>query len=252
MILRLFIPVFLLLSLTALGQGNDPEATFTAASEAYAEGHYEQAIEKYLAVLEEGHSAALHFNLGNAYFKTNQVARAILHYERALRIDPSDADVKYNLKLANDRIKDKIEGLPELNISRWWKDFTLSLSVDAWAWISIATMAVAVVLLLLFFLSGIRALRVFAFYSSLLLLIAAGFTYYQASHAKQLNEAETEAIVMSPRVDVKGAPTQSGVNVFVIHEGTKVRVIREQDGWVNIRIASGNEGWILETDCEII
>lgn len=252
MILRFIIPIFLLLSLGMSGQDGNAEVTFNEAGKAYSEGEFEQAIEEYLQVLEMGESAALHFNLGNAYFKSNQVARAILHYERALRIDPSDADVKYNLKLANDRIKDKIEGLPELNISRWWKDFTLSISVDGWAWLSIAFMVVAVLLLLLFFLTSLRSLRVFAFYIALFLLISSAFSYYQAGQAQQLTEADTEAIIMTPRVDVKGAPTQSGVNVFVIHEGTKVRVIREQDGWVNIRIASGNEGWILESDCEII
>jgi len=250
MIVRLLIPVFLFFALAV--QATEPEAAFAAGNEAYAEGEYETAIEHYLAVAEHGKSVALHFNLGNAYFKTNQVPKAILHYERALRIDPSDADVKYNLKLANDRIKDKIEGLPELNITRWWKDFTLSIAVDGWAWLSIGFMVAAIVLLLIFFLSGIRPLRIFTFYLAIVLMLGSGFTYYQASQAKQLTESETEAIILSPRVDVKGSPSQSGINVFVIHEGTKVKVIQAQEDWVNIRIASGSEGWILRTDLEVI
>lgn len=250
---RAFISILLFMALPSFGQSPDEGmAAFEAGNEAYADGNFEEAIDHYEKATEWGKSAALHFNLGNAYFKTNQVGRAILHYERSLLLDPNDADVQYNLKLANDRIKDKIEKLPELNITRWWKEFTLAISVNAWAWITVALMALAMIGLLLYFISGIRALRIIGFYTALLLLVGCAFSYYQTTHAQELTEAETEAIILSPRVDVKGAPTDSGMNVFVIHEGTKVQVLRQQEGWINIRIASGNEGWIPESDLVVI
>ncbi len=249
---RLLFLLALLCSLGAFANDADVAEKFQKANEAYEAGDFASAIEQYEALTTEGQSVALYYNLGNAYFKTNQVAKAILNYERALKLDPADTDIQYNLKLSNDRIKDNIERLPELNISRWWNTFTLSYSVDTWAWFAIGTMAIAAILFMIFLLSQIRGLRIFAFYTALLLLLFAGFGYYQASQAQTMIEANTEAIVLSPRVDVKGAPSNSGINVFVIHAGTKVQVMDERDGWVNIRIASGNEGWIPQTDCAVI
>lgn len=249
------LPILLLVSLWSVSVFAASDSTlvkFETANQAYQNGEYEEAIATYQSLAEQGESTALFFNLGNAYFKTNQVGKAILYYERALQLSPSDPDIQYNLKLANDRIKDKIEKLPELNITRWWKTFTLSFGVDSWAWGAIGFMVVAVLLLLLFFVSATRSLRIFGFYAGLLFVLFSGFSLYQASRAQQMISAQASAVIMAPRVDVKGAPTDSGVNVFVIHEGTKVRVLGERDGWVNIRIASGGEGWIKEGDCTVI
>lgn len=242
----------LLFTAFAASAQDSSTSAFEAANAAYEAGKFDEAITQYEALTAEGESAALYFNLGNAYFKTNAVAKAILYYERALQLKPGDPDVLFNLKLANDRTKDKIEKLPELNITRWWKRMTLSMGIDTWGWLSIVFMLVACGLLLLFLVSRVRSVKTFAFYFGLLFLVGSGFTYFQAAQAQAYAESQTEAIIMTPRVDVKGAPTQSGVNVFVIHAGTKVRVIGERDGWVNIRIASGNEGWIPENDCTII
>ena len=249
---RLILLFSLLWTFGAAAKDADVAEKFQQANEAYEAGNFASAIEQYEALTTEGQSTALYYNLGNAYFKNNEVAKAILNYERALKLDPADPDIQYNLKLSNDRIKDNIERLPELNISRWWNTFTLSYGVDTWGWFAIATMAVAALLFMIFLLSQIRGLRIFAFYTALLLVLFSGFGYYQASQARTMIEANTEAIVLSPRVDVKGAPSNSGINVFVIHAGTKVQVMGERDGWVNIRIASGNEGWIPQTDCAVI
>lgn len=230
----------------------DEQQLFEQANEAYESGEFQTAIQYYDSLTEFGQSTALYYNLGNAYFKTNQVAEAILYYERALKLNPNDPDIHYNLQLANERIKDNIEKLPELNIARWWSNFTLSLGVDLWGWLSIGLMIVAMVLMMVFLLAGRRGLRMFGFYTALVLILFSGFSYYQGAQARQMIEANTEAIVLSPRVDVKGAPTNTGINVFVIHEGTKVQVLGEREEWVHIRIASGNEGWILQSDLAII
>ena len=250
---QLIISTLLLLSWFSLRADLQEAASrFEQGNAAYAEGNFEEAIAHYEAAAEEGTSLALHFNLGNAYFKTNQVAMAILNYERAFRIDPADTDVKYNLKLANERIKDRIEELPQLNITRWWKSFTIGTGIDTWAWLAVGCMMLALASWLLFFLANQRGLRIAGFYIALFMLLLAGISYYQAGHAKRLVAEQTEAVVITPRVDVKGSPTETGINVFVIHEGTKLRVLQEQDGWVNVRIASGNEGWMRKSDVIVI
>lgn len=243
---------FLLPVLSGQAQEDDLLHRFEQANESYQSGHFQEAIAHYEELTKHGESAALYFNLGNAYFKSDDVGRSILNYERALKMAPEDVDIHYNLKLANDRIKDNIEKLPQLNISRWWNTFTLATGVETWAWWAVGFMTTAMILVLVFLLSTIRGIRIVAFYTAILLLLISLFTWYQASQALQMVEAKTEAIILSPRVDVKGAPTNAGVNVFVIHEGTKVRVINERDGWINIQIASGNEGWIPQSDAENI
>lgn len=250
---------FLFLFITILGVSTaiaddlaHGQTLFVQGNDAYAAGEFEKAIESYEAASAHGVSDALYFNLGNAYFKTDQIGPAILNYERALKMNPSDTDINYNLSLANDRIKDRIEKLPELNITRWWKTFTRETGTDNWAWLSVGSMTGGVLLFLLFLLSKNSAIRRIGLYTSLFFFLATGFNYIQAQRAQHFSEEENEAIIMVPRVDVKGAPADSGLNVFVIHEGTKVKVIELRDGWMNIRIASGNEGWIPEASGEII
>lgn len=250
---------FLFLCITIFGislaNGDDlsqGQALFTQGNDAYAAGEFEKAADLYKAASAYGVSDALYFNLGNACFKTDQIGPAILNYERALRLNPSDPDITYNLSLANDRIKDRIEKLPELNITRWWKTFTRDTGTDTWAWLSVGFMVGSVVLFLLFLLSKTIAIRRMGLYASLFFFLITAFNYIQAQRAQHFSEEENEAIVMVPRVDVKGAPSDSGLNVFVIHEGTKVKVLELRDGWMNIRIASGNEGWIPAESGEII
>jgi tetratricopeptide (TPR) repeat protein len=225
---------------------------FVKGNMLYEQGKFEEAITHFEKAAELAESAELYYNLGNAYFKTNQIPQAILNYERALKLTPNDTDLKYNLKLANTLIKDKIEKLPELNITQWWRGLTLSIPVDIWAWAAVGLMAAAILLLIIFFVSGIRGIRMLTFYTGILFILLSLVSYNRASAAQRIIEETTEAIIFSPKVDVKSSPTDDGVNVFILHEGSKVRILKEAGEWYNIRIASGGEGWIHQSKCERI
>jgi tetratricopeptide (TPR) repeat protein len=225
---------------------------FVKGNMLYEQGKFEEAITHFEKAAEHAESAELYYNLGNAYFKTNQIPQAILNYERALKLTPNDTDLQYNLKLANTLIKDKIEKLPELNLTQWWRGLTLSIPVDIWAWGAVGLMAGAVLLLIIFFVSGIRAIRMLTFYTGILLIILSIVSYNRADAAQSLIQATTEAIIFSPKVDVKSSPTDDGINVFILHEGSKVRILKESGEWYNIRIASGSEGWIHQSNLERI
>lgn len=225
---------------------------FVKGNMLYEQGDFEEAIAHFERAVESAESAELYYNLGNAYFKTNQIPQAILNYERALKLNPNDTDLQYNLKLANTLIKDKIEKLPELNLTQWWRSLTLSIPVDTWAWTAVGCIATTVLLLMLFFISGIRGIRMVSFYIGILFILLSVVSFNRATAAQRIIEETTEAIIFSPKVDVKSSPTDDGINVFILHEGSKVRILKEAGEWYNIRIASGSEGWIHQSNCQRI
>lgn len=223
------------------------------AEDLYREGKYNEAAEAYHKVLESGwESAALYYNLGNCYYKLGENTRAILNYERALILNPGNGDVKYNLEMAQKAIVDKIEVLPELFLLRWYKAVVSNFSADQWAYISVGLFILCLCMVAMFFYSASVWAKKTGFFSGAILFI---FTILAVSFAFKQNERVKNrdyAILTTPSVTVKGAPDNSGTSLFVVHEGLKVRVIGTLGDWYNIRLADGNEGWVLKSDLEKI
>ncbi len=223
----------------------NPQSDITKANKAYQEGLYTSSVELYEKVIKEGYaSSELYYNLGNAYYKLNEIPSSILYYERALKLDPGNEDIIYNLRVANNQIIDKIDQLPKLFYERWWDSLKQMHSPDNWAIFSIVLITVFFVIIALFFLStSIRTRRwlltvgiVFLLLTSLVFIIA-NDTYTKAME-------KHEAIVFSASLSVKSSPEESGTDLFVIHEGLKVQIIDELTGWKEIRIDNGSKGWV--------
>lgn len=223
------------------------------AGQYYAEGKYSEAIGLYEGILAEGQeSAGLYYNLGNCYYKLGENTRAILNYERALLLKPGDEMARYNLKMAQQAIVDKIEILPELFLVRWYKGVETCFSADQWGYLSVALFIVFLVMAALFFYSRSVAVKKTGFVVGIVVfLLTAASLFFAVRQDKRISEREY-AIVMTPSVTVKGAPDNSGTSLFLIHEGLKVRVVGELGGWYNIRLADGNEGWVAKSDVEKI
>jgi len=222
-----------------------PEQQVAEANRAYFTGHYENAVTIYEKVTQAGLvSPVLYYNLGNAYFKLGNMPLAILYYEKAHKLSPADVDIVHNIRLANTRIVDKIEPVPTLFYIRWWNSARNILSPDNFAKISLGLFTIFWLLLACYFLARRRGLRVTAFYFALLFLIASAFGMILASesHHKALNP--DEAIVMEASAGVKSSPDDKSVDLFVVHEGTKVTVMDRIGNWKEVRIANGNSGWI--------
>jgi tetratricopeptide (TPR) repeat protein len=223
------------------------------ANQAYSKQDYAKATELYKKVIVNGYeSFELYYNLGNSYFKTGQLSSAILYYEKARKLNPSDEDLNFNLKVANSRIVDKIDVIPELFIKTWSNNLVSFLNADNWAKLTVITSCLFFILLLLYLFSGTMILRKFAFWFSILFLIIAATSFVFAKH--QFNDVNKikEAIVFTPTVNIKSSPDQNSIDLFVIHEGLKVRVIDQINDWYEIRIANGSKGWVKNTDIEII
>ena len=225
----------------------NPDSLIVTANNAYNNNLYDSALNTYNQVLNTGvESGELYYNMGNAYFKNNDIASAILYYEKAKRLLPVDDDVIYNLSIANSMIVDKIEKVPELFYHRWWNFFYNALGADAWAIFSLISFAFLTITVSLFIISKKRENRKLSFYVGVLFLIITITSTALASQKYYYNIERNEAIVFTSSITVKSSPTQNAVDLFVIHEGTKVKIIDKIDNWVEIKIQNGSVGWLPE------
>jgi hypothetical protein len=227
---------------------------FDQANQAYRTGNYQKCIQIYQSILSQGYeSAELYYNLGNAYYKINNIPAAILQYERAGRLAPSDPDIEHNLALANLRITDKIDAIPDLFFISWWRDFIDLRNADQWAWIAVASLWVTVLVMALL-LTSLLPVRVRTTFSALVL---AGILFSVVSFTGMVSRSRAEknhhyAIIFSPTVTVKSAPDEDSTNLFVLHEGIKLEVLDRVSQWSKIKLADGKIGWIPSTNFVVI
>lgn len=248
--------VTLLLSLGASMniQAKDLDSLWTAGVQAYTDGKFSDASAAWTSIEESGQkSAKLYYNLGNAWFKQGNYPKAILNYERALRLDPSYSDARYNLEFTSNFVQDKIEPVPEFILKSVARKVCYVMGSNAWAVIFLVLLAAALVMGLLFLLGSSVGKRRAGFYCGIvLLLLSAGalsFSIWQKSDSVKTDTA----IVMSPVSSVKSSPSSgSSKDLFVIHEGTKVTILDEVGTWRNISLADGRQGWITSNELEVI
>ncbi len=241
--------MFAMLMLVVPVMANGPDSLFYKANEEYNKEMYADAVEDYLKVIAAGYeSGTLYYNLGNAYFKLDDIPSAILYYEKAKKLNPYDEDLDFNLNVAKMKVLDKIEPLPELFFKTWWRDLVNLFRADSWTEISLALFVLFFVLLSLYLLSGFTRIRKLSFYTGLIVLVMSVFTFVLASQKFTMERNLKEAIVFAPTITVKSSPNENSVDLFVIHEGSKVQVIDKVGEWYKIRIANGSIGWLpLET-----
>ena len=231
-----------------------PDSLWNAGVAAYTEGDYAQALRDWKDVQATGMmSRELYYNLGNAYFKTGEIAPAILWYERALRLDPSDADVRYNLEFARAQTQDKIDEVPEFFFEQWRHALCYLLPSNTWAVLSLVFFGITVALVLLFLLGSTSARRRTGFFTAIVTLLLAllgwDFARWQRAEARR----QDMAVVMRPVSSVKSSPSaESAKDLFILHEGTRVKVLDNVSGFSNIELADGRQGWIPSGEIEII
>ena len=222
-----------------------PEAIKVAADSAYIAGRYEDAIKGYEEVLAQGLiSPEVHFNLGNALFKTKRIAPSILHYERALKLAPQDEDIRFNLKLAGMTTKDKIEQMPELFFVRWWNTMLQAMPMDKWAWSCVVAFLLVLIGIGIFRFSTHEGMRRTLFYTSFVIGLWGIFSGYAAQKQYVRLVNDDRAVVFRPTLNVKSAPEQSGKDLFVVHEGLVVQITEEIGDYYRIRLSDGNVGWV--------
>lgn len=221
---------------------------------AYAKGNYAEAISVYENLLENvGESSELHYNLGNAYYKAENIAKAILAYERALLLKPGDEDIAFNLELARSKTVDKVAPTYKFFIIEWIENIVNWASMQTWCIVGVIFFIMLLILSLAFLFGKSIIIRKVCFFSALVCLFITLFANFAALHLYHYLTERTDAIVLQPSVTAKSTPSNTGTDLFVIHEGRKVKISDDSmQGWKEIELEDGNIGWIPAESIEKI
>lgn len=243
----------LLLVVSLLTFGNAVAQPKVQADELYSQEEYEQAIDLYQKQLSQNASADVYYNLGNAYYRLDSIARAILNYERALLLQPGDNDARFNLQLARSKTVDKIAPEREMFFVTWYHSLVNALGVDTWAVLALVALGLALALLLLYFFSEEERYRRGSFFGALALLALFLLGNLFAWQQRETLTSHQAAIVMSENVPVKNIPSANGTDEFTIHAGTKVNIKDDtMTDWTQISLPDGREGWVAPSGIEKI
>ena len=237
--------VWLLLAMICFGGTSAKAVTKNNADTEYQKGNYQQAIRDYEEILKNGESAEIYFNLGNAYYRTDNITKAVLNYERARLLSPGDDDINFNLQFARSKTIDKITPQSEMFFVTWYKSLVNFTSVDNWAKTGILCIVMALLLVLLYLFGPQLMLRKIGFFGGLAFFVIFLLSNLFAFQQKQALDNRTGAIIISPSVNIKKTPAKNSADQFVLHEGTRVDIIdRGMTDWRCIRVGDGREGWI--------
>ncbi|MBD3275116.1 MAG: tetratricopeptide repeat protein [Candidatus Marinimicrobia bacterium] len=236
-ILILFIPVCL--------NAQHPDSLFVAGQSAYDAGEYQEAIEFYGQIIRQGkESSQLHYNLGNAYFKAEELGEAILHFEKAKKINPRDGDIQHNLSIARVRVQDRINPPDKSLFMQIFDGVKYFLSIN-----ELATLVLLIILLMSMAFAARKIInrdQVRRLLGNLLVLLILAFLLLSPMLVARTYEVQksSRGIILQEQVKVHAAPQQLSTEIFEIHEGTEVVADQQQNDWYHIRLMDGKEGWI--------
>jgi len=250
-----FILLTLFFAVIALqGKPQDPsEEKFRKGNEYYTAGEYEKAFAQWNELYKTGYrSANLNYNIGNAYFKMNNIPGAILFYERALLMKPADEDINYNLQIARTLVVDRFEEIPKLFFIKWFDFLSLILPSNTWAKVSVVAFILCLLFLSIYFYTSVYRLKVSGFWLAVLFFVISLSSFSFTFRNRSLVFDSKTGVIFSPLVNGKSSPDDSGTDLFVLHEGTKVSIEDEVGEWFEIRLSDGNKGWVPANSLEII
>ena len=227
---------------------------FTKANNLYNDSKYEKSIEVYFEILDSGvHSAELYYNLGNSFYKLNDIPNSILFYEKSLKLNPTDKDIINNLKMVNNAIIDDITKIPEPFFDNQLNKISNNLSYSNWGLISLIISFLFLLLFIFYFFSKEPIVKRTSFTLLFVLLVLIGITTKISLHAYEKNHLEKYAIIFSSKIEIKSEPNERSENLLILHMGTKVKIIDSfNDEWVKIKLVNGQEGWINNNEIKII
>jgi len=237
--------LFLISIFTAWAAWSQPQAEFAAANEAYQQKDYETAIAAYERLLGEGlHSTSLYYNLGNAYYRSGKLGRAVLNYERALRLSPADQQTKANLQIVNQELEDVQVGIRQSGVVMFWYRIQHLLSGNAWSWVGLFLLWLGLAGLGLWLLGKKRRHKKLGFFGGIIVLALSVLPFLFAYGGVQHRYNSNEAIILVEETQLKAAPEEASKTIQALHEGTKVRIIDQIGSWNRVELTDTSEGWL--------
>lgn len=242
----------LLLVTSCLGFSQNT-ALFEKANKLYNDGKYQEAIEVYNTIEKSNeHAAALYFNLGNCYYKLNQIAPSIYYYEKALLFNPRDEDVLINLQYAQNMVIDEVTELPKTNISRFLDGLLFGFHYRVWAILSIVFMMLFAVMFILYYYQQVSGKKRLFFVLGMVAFLFSAISVFSAFRQQNIINTQNPAIIFSKEVSVKAEPNLRSSEAFLLHEGTKVEVVDQLEEWRKIRLPDGKTGWLTNDTIKVI
>ncbi|MEE9430320.1 MAG: tetratricopeptide repeat protein [Melioribacteraceae bacterium] len=250
---KIFLLFTFLISFSSSILSQDTEEIMKTGNLAFQNKQYADAITQYQSIINQGYiSSDLFYNLGNAYFRTNNLGKAILYFEKSLKLSPLSNDAKHNLKIAKARTVDKIKEIPKLFIFEWWDVILTSFTTTGWQIIVL----VFYILLLLsvgvyYLIKNIQFQRI-AFLLGMFNLVALIFAVILFVSSLSKSSSSNYGVLQSSVISTKISPDESSNDAFVIHEGSKFLIEDKVNNWVKIKLADGKIGWLPNNTFETI
>ncbi len=222
-----------------------PEELLTKANSLYNENAFDSALVVYKGILDQGYSSAtLYYNIGNTYYKLRNYPLAIYYYEKSLKLEPNNEDTKHNIEIAQLFLTDKIETVPELFIKTWWNNLSNLFTINTWSIITLILIGTSLICIFFYITAKTRSLKKGMFFSGILVIIFTICSLSISINKYNYINTHNEGIIISPTITIKSSPSTSSVDLFVLHEGSKVKILDNTDGWEKIKIANGSIGWL--------
>lgn len=233
--------------------GVSPQETLRMANELYSQGDFRKAVDLYESLTQGSVEADIvYYNLGNAYYKLNRIAPAILNYERALLLNPGDGDIRFNLEMAKLKTVDKIDPIGKFFLTEWTDSLRNVYGSNQWGILGIVSFIILIICLVLFFFSRRLAWKKIGFYMGIAFLVICISSNVFSYQQKMNRENKNTAIVFAPTFTLKSSPNNSGTDIVIIHEGAKVFIKTKSTSWSEVVLENGTVGWIENKMIEII
>ena len=229
-------------------KAQNPEELLTEANSLYNENAFDSALTVYKSIVDQGYSSAtLYYNLGNTYYKLKNYPLAIYYYEKSLKLEPNNEDTKHNIEIAQLFLTDKIEPVPELFIKTWWNKLGNAFTINTWAIITLVLLGILLICVFFYITAKTRSLKKSMFILGIIAIIFTTISFSISTNKYNHLRTNNEGIIITPTVTIKSSPSQSSVDLFVLHEGAKVKILDNTYNWEKIKIANGSIGWLPST-----
>ena len=233
---------------TILAQPAALQDSLAKGNQHYTTGKYAAAVKTYEAIAGKGfESFELYYNLGNALYKSNNITFAILNYERALKLNPTNEDARFNLEMAKKQVVDNIDLLPEPGFLRWWHELINSRKADSWANHSLISFFLFLLLFALFLFATTLRTKQLSFWLAVATLTYSLLTFSFGSTQRSKLINHNSGVITERSIRLKGSPSETGTELFILHEGLSVQITDKLGDWIEIRLADGNKGWLKES-----
>lgn len=244
---------FLIIFLGQILYSQDYLQILNKANHYYQQKDFNSAIKEYQKIINDGYiGSSIFYNLGNCYYRIGEIGEAILYYEKALKLNSNDEDIKHNLQFVNLKTIDKVEPLPKFFLFNWWENLLGIFSVNGWTIFNFIIYLLLIISLSFFILSKKLNQRKISLYSSILFFVILFFGIIILISNYNIEKNRKEGVVVENVVNVKTAPDFNSTDTFIIHEGLKVSIEDVVDKWYRIKLPDGKVGWIPQNTIGII